>query len=85
MEFKDKFYENLQTHRSVDLGNRIIIFLLKRYIDHFFSRLNFSTACKDQCNCTSDPSPWWSGVMVSCERKNLTSIPMQFPLNTTTL
>jgi len=40
-------------------------------------------ACPDQCKCGSDP--WYDGVMVSCEGKNLTSIPQQFPLNTTTL
>ena len=51
--------------------------------------LNFSAACPDQCECTHDPGVWWLSfkgrLLVSCERKNLKSIPLQFPLNTTTL
>ena len=83
------FDKYLQTHQSVDSRNGIIAFLFKRYIDAFSCCLNFSAACPDQCECTHDPGiPWFpfkGRVLVSCERKNLTSIPLQFPLITTTL
>jgi len=41
MNLEEKFYENLQTHQSVDSGNRIIIFLFKTYTDHFFLLFEF--------------------------------------------
>ena len=79
MGLEEGFDENLQTHKSVDLENRIITFLFKPNTDDFFCCLNFSTACPDECECRFDRL---KRLKVSCSGQNLTSIPLQFPVKT---
>lgn len=41
--------------------------------------------CPAQCKCSLGRDRWWYGVIVSCEKKNLTSVPLQYPAKTKSL
>jgi len=82
MGLEEGLDENLQTHQSVDLENRIITFLFKTNTDDLFCCLNFSTACPDKCECSFEDWFMIKRLKVSCSGQNLTSIPLQFPIKT---